>query len=355
MRWWGQLTTANEPAQFLAALAIALVVWIALALAKRYGGGFLVRVARRAEARWGDRLAGTVRATSLVLLTPVALYAGFSALDAPARLARLIEAAAVLALLAQAGLWANRLIAIWMEQKVAESRDRGAEGATALSLLTFAARVVLWSLVLLAALDQLDFNITALVAGLGIGGIAVALAVQNILGDLFASLSIVLDKPFAVGDFIVVDGLRGVVERVGIKTTRVRSLDGELLVFPNSDLMKSRIRNFRQMDERRVLFTVGVTYQTPPEKVRAIPRWLREAVQTQSRTRFDRAHFKEYGDSALVFEIVYYVLDRDYNLYMDVQQAINLAVFDRFAREGVEFAYPTRTLHVQTGPAVVAE
>jgi small-conductance mechanosensitive channel len=355
MTGWTQFLQANRPVDFLAALAIALAVWIALALAKRFGGRFLVRIARRAEARWGDLLAGTVRATSLVLLTPVALYAGFSVLDAPARLTRLIEAVAVLALLAQAGLWVNRLIALWMDQKLQESRERGSEGATALSLLTFAARVALWSVVLLAALDQLDFNITALVAGLGIGGIAVALAVQNILGDLFASLSIVLDKPFAIGDFIVVDGLRGVVERVGIKTTRVRSLDGELLVFPNSDLMKSRIRNFRQMDERRVLFMVGVTYQTPPEKVRAIPGWLREAVQAQPKARFDRAHFKEYGDSALVFEIVYYVLDRDYNLYMDVQQAINLAIFDCFARQGVKFAYPTRTLHVQTGPAVVAE
>jgi small-conductance mechanosensitive channel len=355
MKGWTQLMQANEPADFLAALAIALAVWIALAIAKRYGGRLLTRIARRTEALWGELLAGTVRATSLILLTPVAFYAGFSVLDAPARLARLIEVAAVLALLAQAGLWANRLIALWMAQKVEVSRERAPEGATALSLLTFAARVALWSVLLLAALDQLNFDITALVAGLGIGGVAVALAVQNILGDLFASLSIVLDKPFAVGDFIVVDDLRGEVERVGIKTTRVRSLDGELLVFPNSDLMKSRIRNFRQMDERRVLFTVGVTYQTPPEKVQAIPGWLREAVQAEPKARFDRAHFKEYGDSALVFEIVYYVLDRDYNLYMDVQQAINVAIFDRFAREGVEFAYPTRTLHVQTGPAVVAE
>ena len=355
MKGWAQLMQANEPVDFLAAFAIALAAWIVLALAKRYGGRFLARIARRTEARWGDLLAGTVRATSLILLTPVALYAGFSLLDAPARLSRFIELAAVLALLAQAGLWANRLIALWMEQKVEVSREHGAEGATALSLLTFAARVALWSMVVLAALGQLDFDITALVAGLGIGGIAVALAVQNILGDLFASLSIVLDKPFAVGDFIVVDGLRGVVERVGIKTTRVRSLDGELLVIPNSDLMKSRIHNYRQMAERRVLFTVGVTYQTPPETVKAIPQWLREAVAAGPRTRFDRAHFKEYGDSALVFEIVYYVLDRDYNLYMDAHQAINLAILERFAREGVEFAYPTRTLHVQMAPAVVAE
>lgn len=354
MKAWAQLLRANEPADFLAALAVALVVWLALALAKRYGGRLLGRIAKRTEAPWGELVSGTVRATSLILLAPVALYAGISVLEMPAQLGRFIELTAVLALLAQAGKWANRLIGLWMAQKMEAARDRGAEGATALGLLAFAARVALWSVVLLVALAQLDFDITALVAGLGIGGIAIALAVQSILGDLFASLSIVLDKPFAVGDFIVVDGLRGVVERVGVKTTRVRSLDGELLVFPNSDLMKSRIRNFQQMEQRRVLFTVGVTYQTPPEKVEAIPRWLREAVEAVPRTRFDRAHFKEYGDSALVFEIVYYVLDRDYNRYMDVQQAINLTIFERFAREGVDFAYPTRTLHVQGLEAATA-
>lgn len=352
MKGWARLTQANAPEDFLAALAIAVAAWLAMALAKRYGGQLIARLAQRADPLWGDLIAAAARSTSLVLLLPVALYAGAAVLDMPARLDRLVELVAVLALLAQAGLWANRLIVLWMEQKAAVSRESAPEGATALSLLTFAAQVALWAMVLLAALDQLGFNITALVAGLGIGGVAVALAVQSILGDLFASLSIVLDKPFAVGDFIVIDDLRGEVERVGIKTTRVRSLDGELLVFANGDLLKSRIRNFQRMRERRVLFTLGVTYQTAADKLKAIPLWLREAVQAQPRARFDRAHFKEYGDSAPVFEIVYYVLDRDYNLYMDVQQAINFAIHERFAREGVEFAYPTHTLHVHAVPAM---
>lgn len=345
MKGWEQLVNANAPADFLAALAIALTVWIALALARRYGGRAIAHLARRTEARWDDVLADTVRATSLLLLLPVALHAGASALDMPARLARFIELAAVAALLLQAGLWTHRFIGRWVAQKIEASRQREPEGATALGLLAFAARVVAWSLVMLLVLDQLGFDITALVAGLGIGGVAVALAVQSVLGDLFASLSIVLDKPFVVGDFIVVDNLRGEVERVGIKTTRIRSLDGELLVFANGDLLKSRIRNFQRMRERRILFTVGVTYQTSPEKLRRIPEWLREAVEAQPRTRFDRAHFKEYGDSALVFEVVYYVLDRDYNRYMDVQQGVNLAIFERFAREAVDFAYPTRTVY----------
>lgn len=351
MRWWTQLVKANEAVDFLAALVIVLGVWIALALARNYGARALARFAPRTQARWDDLLAETLRATSLLLLLPVAVYAGAFALDIPARLERFIQIAAVIGLLLQAGLWGNRFLARWIARKVERSGERDAKEATALSLLAFSARIAMWSLVLLLTLDQLNFDITALVAGLGIGGVAVALAVQNILGDLFASLSIVLDKPFEVGDFIVVDGLRGTVERVGIKTTRLRSLDGELLVFSNADLLRSRVRNFQRMLERRVEFTVGVTYQTPSEKLRKIARWLREAVEAQPRARFDRAHFKQYGDSALVFEIVYYVLDAEYNVYMDVHQAINLAIFERFAREGVEFAYPTRTLYLNPRPA----
>jgi len=348
MKNWDALLQAHGAMDYAIAIAIALGVWVAIAIAKHFGGRALAHFAQRTAARWDDVIAETVRATGLWLLLPVALYAGSLFLELPARLGRVIELAALLVLMLQAGLWVSRFIERWAEYKIELSRAQEPEGATALGLIAFAARVAAWSILLLLALDQLGFDITALVAGLGIGGVAVALAMQNVLGDLFASLSIVLDKPFVVGDFIVVDDLRGTVERVGIKTTRVRSLDGELLVFSNGDLLKSRIRNFQRMQERRVLFTLGVIYQTPPEKLKQIPQWLREAVEAQSRTRFDRAHFKEYGDSALVFEIVYYLLDRDYTLYMETQQAINLALFERFAREGVEFAYPTRTLFVNT-------
>ena len=227
------------------------------------------------------------------------------------------------------------------------ARAQDPDGATTLRLIGFAAQGALWLLVGLLALDQLGFDVTALIAGLGIGGVALALAVQNILGDVFACAAIALDKPFVVGDFIVVDGLRGTVENVGLKTTRVRSLDGELLVFSNADLLKSRVRNFKRMFERRIQFCIAVNYDTPADKLRRIPGWLREAVDAQPKTRFDRAHFKSYGDWALDFEVVYYVLDADYNLYMDVQQSLNLAIYERFSAEGVEFAFPTRTLFVR--------
>jgi small-conductance mechanosensitive channel len=185
-----------------------------------------------------------------------------------------------------------------------------------------------------------------MIAGLGVGGIAVALAAQNILGDLFASLSIILDKPFVVGDFLIIGDFLGSVEKVGVKTTRLRSLSGEQLIFSNNDLLGSRIRNYGRMFERRVIFSIGVTYQTPADKLRAIPDMLREAVESQQPVRFDRAHFQKYGDFALIFEIVYYVLSADYKQYMDIQQAINLQINEDFEEHGIEFAYPTQTLYV---------
>jgi small-conductance mechanosensitive channel len=232
--------------------------------------------------------------------------------------------------------------------------EEDAAGATTVNALGFIARAGLWWVLLLMGLSNLGVDITAFIAGFGIGGIAVALAVQNVLGDLFASLSIVLDKPFVIGDFIIVDDLLGTVEHVGLKTTRLRSLSGEQLVFSNSDLLNSRIRNFKRMYHRRVVFEFGVTYQTPYEKAARIGALVREIVEAQEKTRFDRAHFKEYGDFALVYEVVYHVLEPDFNVYMDIQQAINLEIFRRFEEENISFAYPTQTLYVASGATTAA-
>jgi small-conductance mechanosensitive channel len=214
--------------------------------------------------------------------------------------------------------------------------------------------VALWAVLLLMILDNLGFNITTLVASLGIGGIAVALAVQNILGDIFASLSIAMDKPFVIGDFIIVGEQLGTVEYIGLKTTRIRSLSGEQIVFSNNDLLNSRIRNFKRMYERRVLFGFGVVYQTSHEQLKKIPVMVREIIEGLENTRFDRAHFKEYGDSSLNFEVVYYVRSPDYNVYMDIQQDINLALFEQFTKAGIDFAYPTRTLYIARTDAAPA-
>lgn len=215
-----------------------------------------------------------------------------------------------------------------------------------INVIALASKIVLWSTVILLGLDNLGINVTALVAGLGIGGVAVALALQNILGDLFASLSIVFDKPFINKDFLIVGDLMGSVEHIGLKTTRIRSLSGEQLIFSNSDLLNSRIRNYGRMFERRVVFSIGVTYQTPREKLKFLPEIIRKAIETKSKTRFDRCHFMKYGDYALMFETVFYVLSPDYNIYMDIQQAIYFEIHERFEQEQIEFAYPTQKIFV---------
>jgi small-conductance mechanosensitive channel len=264
----------------------------------------------------------------------------------PGRIDRCVNVIAVGALLLQVALWINILVDRWVARQIDRRGGTDGDAVTVLHLLGFSVRVVVWTLVLLSILKHLNFDINALVTGLGIGGVAVALAVQNVLGDLFASLAIVLDKPFVIGDFIVVGDCLGSVEHIGLKTTRLRSLGGELIVYSNAELLKGRVHNYKQMVRRRVVFTLGVTYQTSAEKLETIPVIVREAVESQQHTQFDRAHFKEYGAFSLVFEAVYFVVSADFNVYMDIQQAINLHILRRFAKQGIEFAYPTTTVQV---------
>ena len=196
---------------------------------------------------------------------------------------------------------------------------------------------------------------TGLVTSMGIAGVAVALAAQAILGDLFGALSILFDKPFVVGDFIVFGDFKGSVEHIGIKTTRLRSVNGEQLVVGNGDLLSSRIRNYKQMDERRGQFSLGVTYDTPGTKVKQIPAIIREVIEQEEQTRFDRAHFSGFGDSALLFDVVYWMTVPDYASYMDTLQNINMGLLSRFEAEGIEFAFPTRTVHVVKSGALPLE
>lgn len=289
-------------------------------------------------------LASLVEHTHGLFVLALALAVGSLFLDLPRRPARYLELLVPLALVLQVAAWGHRGIGLWIESQFQSYPGHPATGATRAAVLGFVLRLVLWSLLLLLALDVLGFNITTLVASLGIGGIAVALAVQNILGDLFASLSITLDQPFVIGDFIQVDQCLGVVEFIGLKTTRIHSLSGEQIVIANGDLLKSRIRNYKKMLERRVVFGFAVSHRTPPERVAAVPTRVRALVEAQARTRFDRAHFSEFTEMGLRFEVVYYVLDPDHNLYMDIQQAINLGLLEAFRRDGVAISFPGRIL-----------
>ena len=222
-------------------------------------------------------------------------------------------------------------------------------GASALGLLSFLSKFLIWTFALILILDNLGVNITALVTGLGIGGVAVALAVQNILGDLLASISIVLDKPFEIGDLIVVGEFSGHVERIGMKTTRLKSITGEQLVFANSELLKSRIRNYKRMNERRVVFSLSIDYESELEKLKRIPELLKEIVSRQDYITFDRAHLKSLEPSSLIFEIVYLVPDSDYMVFMNVQQRINFEILETFSLEGISLARPLQTLEIRDG------
>ena len=337
----------NSLLAWLIAAAIAVAVVIVATIVRYALSRQFKRLAKRTERQGWSTARAVVDRTRWLFILILGLYAGTFALEMPDITRNTSHTVMVIALLLQAGMWAVAAAQILIEQYQERQMARDPASVTTLNLVNFLTRLTIWIVVLLLVLDNLGVNITALIAGLGIGGIAIALALQTILGDLLASLSIVLDKPFVVGDFLIVGDLMGSVEYVGLKTTRLRSLSGEQLVFSNSDLLNSRIRNYGRMYERRVVFNLGVTYQTPRDKLIKIPKIIRQAVEQQENTRFDRSHFKEYGNFSLNFETVYYVLSSDYNQYMDTQQAINLYIHEQFENEQIEFAYPTQTLFVE--------
>lgn len=340
----------NTLRTWASALGIAALVYLGLRVVTKVVVSRLASLARKTEIRWDDIVTAALGRTKGSLLLILSVYAGSLLLTLPGGLDTFLEHLTVIALLVQVGIWVSGAIRQWIAMTREERAEEDAAAVMTMNVIGIAARITLWSMVLLLALDNLGVDVTALVAGLGVGGIAVALAAQNILGDLFASLSIVLDRPFVLGDFLIVDDKLGSVEEIGLKTTRVRSLSGEQLVFSNTDLLNSRIRNFGRMYERRVVFEIGVTYETPRESLKTVPGMIRSAIEEHGeQVRFDRAHFKEYGDFSLVFEVVYYVLGPDYNQYMDIQQDINFRIHESFEDEGIEFAYPTQTLFVRSG------
>lgn len=337
----------NNVEEWLTALAVAFGVLILLRLMK----WVLMRYCsmKSQDEEWDlFELTGLIaRKTLLPFITIFALYAGVQVLDLPKRLSPWIFSIAMAALILQLTLWGNSLVDYYLSRHQQSRLDVNAARVTTLRAVGFIVKLVLAIIAGVVILDNIPgVEITALVASLGISGIAVALAVQNILSDLFASLSIILDKPFVIGDFIIIDDYMGSVENIGLKTTRIRSLSGEQLIFANNDLLKSRVRNYKRMAERRVVFSIRAAYQTPVSKLKEIPEAIRKIIQAQARTRFDRAHFQGYGDFALNIEVVYYVLDPDYNRYMDIQQAINLGIYQLFEEKNIDFAYPTQTLYI---------
>jgi small-conductance mechanosensitive channel len=337
----------NTAARWAAAAGYGVVVVSVLYAARLVLVSRLGALARKTSTHWDDIIVAALSKTRFFIIAIFGAGLAAQLLDMPDRAAYAVRTVSTIAILLQVGLWGHAALSFWLEHHGAAART--GSSVTVVNSLGFLVKVVLWAVVVLFALDNVGIRVTALVAGLGVGGIAIALAVQNILGDLFASLSIVLDKPFVVGDFVTVGEFQGHVENVGLKTTRVRSISGEQIIFSNNDLLSSRLRNFGRLRERRIVFTIGVTYQTPREKLQRIPALIRKAIESQEKTRFDRSHFKAYGDFSLNFETAYYVLGAEYPLYMDIQQAVNLQIHEMFENEAIEFAYPTQTVFVEKG------
>ena len=329
--------------------AIALGVFFVLLIVRRAVRNYLRKARTTPQTEFLEIPVQVLSRTTAAFFFVLAIYLGIQALTIAPGTQRILQSAITIALFWQAGLWAVEGVAAWLERKRRRSMttDRAAVGS--IGIIGFILNVVIWALALLLTLDNLGVDITALVAGLGIGGIAVALAVQNVLGDLFASLSITLDRPFVVGDFLAVGDFLGSVEYIGIKSTRLRSLNGEQIIMSNSDLLSSRVRNYGRMSERRVVFGTRIAYETPIELIERVPTLIREIIEGQEGTRFDRSHFAKHGVTSLDFETVYFVLSADFNRYMDIQQAINLRLHRELLALGIEFACPTQ--RVVIGPS----
>lgn len=340
--------------QWLALFVLAAGLWMALRFALRKTTGRFQLAAERTVSHWDDMLVKLLESTHGLLIFVLAFYAAAVLVGTPEHTKAIFYKAVVVGLFFQAAIWGRMLVEYGLRRYLMKRnhlQDGEAVDISAYSAMSMSAKFLLFAFLFLLLLDNLGVNITALVTGLGIGGIAIALAMQNILGDMFASLSIVLDRPFEVGDFIIVGDKMGTVENIGLKTSRIKSLSGEQLIFPNKTLIEKEISNFKRMQTRRIVFSFGVTYETPLERLKEIPDIIKAIIISKPNTSFDRAHFLQFGKSSLDFEAVYIMQVADYNTYMDIQQAINFELMEELRARDIAFAYPTRTIVLQAEAA----
>lgn len=338
----------NTIQQWLIAVGILLLVLAVLLLIKRMLVSRLLKAFQRTKIELDDFLIPVVQQTKWFTIMALGIYLGTLVLMLPDQIQNWISTGFQVVLITQLGFWGMGVISFYITRKVDEKIDQDhGEDATTLDALGLILRIAIWIIVGLVILDNVGVEVNSLIASLGIGGIAVALAVQNVLEDLFASLSIALDKPFVIGDFVVVDDYAGTVDDIGLKSTRIQSLSGEELIFSNADLLSSRIRNYKRLERRRISFTISVEYGTSREKLEIIPGIIEEVISPLENATFERAHFHEMSDFSLNYEIVYYVEVPEYDVYMDMQQQINLGIYQRFEEEGIEFAFPTQKLFLE--------
>jgi small-conductance mechanosensitive channel len=332
----------NPAGKWVIAFFLFGVTFTLLPLVKAYAG--------QQRRRWeesGRALPTAIQVLTLILsktsklfIFTLAVTLASTQLDFPKNVNRIIQIAIVLTFWFQIGLWGMAAVRFAIDKRARKSGGLDPNLAGSIDIIVFVAALTIWAMAFLLALDNLGIQIKPLLAGLGIGGIAVALAVQTVLSDLLASVSIALDKPFAVGDSLQVDDLNGTVEHIGVKSTRLRSLSGEQIIISNADILKSRVRNNGRMRDRRTAFFINVSYDTPAEKLKAIPGLVQDIVMKQSKLRFDRCHLLQMADWALRFEVVFFTTVPDYLVYADAQQAINLEILEALQRLGVDIAFP---------------
>ena len=343
---WDMGALANNSAgDWITAGLTFLIMFVAL-LIVRWG---MVRFTERgpqdgAATPLRSFAASIQRQSKTPVIFLIAVFAGLLNLELPNFAERGLNAGIALVVVIQVGLWGSAAMAFLLRRRLESDPEFASPGAIAAG--RYLATLLLWSVLAVLFLDNIGVEITTLVAGLGVGGIAIGLAARSILSDLFASLAILLDRPFAVGDFVSVKGAAGSVERIGIKTTHLRSPSGEQLVYSNSDMLGSPLRNYGRMNRRRAVLSLSINYDTDPEQVEAIPGIVREAIERHEMTQFDRAHFKSFGESALLIEAVFYMSTTNFGVFMDTQQAINLELLSRFREAGIEFAFPTRDVRL---------
>lgn len=325
-------------------LAAILAYAILLGLKRILTSETVARFVSKTKSRWDNVVVFTVGQTSQFFMLTTGFYAGLFYLPKYKYTDKIYFVIAMI----QVSIWSYALLEMWLDAQLSRKTRKNPSIANSMSLLKLLGRFFLFSVILLFTLSNLGIKITTIVAGLGVGGIAVALALQKILGDLFSSLSIVLDKPFMVGDFIVVDSYLGEVQKIGLKTTRLKSLSGEQLIFSNSDLLGARIRNYKRMKERRVVLNFHLTLPTPADKLRAAIASISSIIEQREKIRLDRCHFARIGQFSLEIETVYWVLNEDYNVHMDLQQEILFEIKQSFEALGVHFSYPTQTLELIT-------
>lgn len=338
---WG-----NYGEDYLKALIILAVLTVAFKIFQVIILKKLSKISKRTPTDIDDFLISLVKDVKPPFYFFISLYVSLRFLALSGIVEKIINAVFIIIITYQAILILQRAID-YATRKVITKRSGGKgeeKDKEAINSISKIFKISLWTVGALLVLSNLGVNVTSVVAGLGIGGIAIALAAQNILGDVFASFSIFIDKPFEIGDYIVVGKESGIVQKIGIKTTRFKTLQGEELIVPNKDLTDARIQNFKRMEKRRIVFTLGVVYGTDAEKLEKIPAMVEDIISQIDLADFSRAHFNKYGDFSLDYEIVYFVDSSEYEKYMDIQQKVNLAIYKKFAEEKIEFAYPTQTV-----------